>query len=1175
MDFSNWRELVWYCAKKCPLSRQNWRAMRLSLVLILASALQVQAYNSWAQDNVSLSFKNAPIQEVFMAIHKQTGYNFAYNESVISKANLVTIDVRNISLKEALAICFNNQPFQYEIEEKIIIIREKSNYKKIQPQSKLPLTIEIKGKVLNEKGEAVEGVTVRVKGSEISTITDKNGDFYLTGVDEHAVLVFTHVSLETLEVKIAGKTELEVKLKSKVSELVGVEIVNTGYQEIPKERATGSFVHINNQLINRSVTTNILERLDGITSGLLFNKNKTNVNQSDILIRGRNTLFADDKPLIVIDNFPFDGELQNINPNDVESITVLRDAASASIWGARSGNGVIVITTKKGSFSKKATIGATVNLTHVNKPDLFYQKWMPNEEWLEIEQFLYNRGAFNSALNSAYSYVPPAVEIMHKRKLNQISAEDSLHMIDALKSNDVRGDMLKYLYRPQFMQQYLASISGGSAVQKYYFSMGFDKNLESYKSNSYERFTINAKNTFATVDKRLNFSSSILISNNLRKSRSEFSPVAPYLRLADDNGNPLSVPTVSYRQSYTDTAGAGILLDWNYRPMEELEPVANRRQISYLVNLSTSYQIINGLSASAIYQYNRQTINNQILRKQESYYTRDLINRFSVVDHSSGYISYGVPLGAILDFTQSEYYSNCGRFQLNYEFNSSSIHQVNFLSGVEIREDVSESNDYRYYGYDIETKTNLNSTLDFLSPKPLYHSTGSARLPENSSSSYNINKFRSYYANFSYSLRRRYTLTASARRDESNLFGVKPNQKGVPLWHVGTGWELSREGFYQSSFLPYLKIRASFGYNGNVSRSVTAFLTASQDGFTNSWGQPTSSLINPPNPSLRWERIRITNFGLDFSMSNNAINGNIEFYQKKGIDLIGETEVAPQTGNVSFTGNSANTKTIGLDVALNIKPLSSKNAFQWEIYYLLSHAKQKVTEYKLQPRTNIEIVTATAQNPVVGYPYFAVFAYRWGGLDTLGNPMGIIDEKLSNNYPGITNSTDRSSIVFKGSGVPQWFGSMRNNFYWKGFALSLNLIYKLNYVFMRVSTTSSQFYSSSGYMYATDYKKRWQKPGDEKSTNVPAIVYPANSGADAIYSNSEVLVEKADHIRLQDIRLSYDANFNKGKIKKISVYSYISNLGILWRANHSGIDPDVNSGIPSPLSISFGIQCNL
>jgi TonB-linked SusC/RagA family outer membrane protein len=1171
MDFSNWRELVWYCAKKCPLSRQNWRAMRLSLVLILASVLQVQAYNSWAQDNVSLSFKNAPIQEVFMAIHKQTGYNFAYNESVISKANLVTIDVRNISLKEALAICFNNQPFQYEIEEKIIIIREKSNYKKIQPQSKLPLTIEIKGKVLNEKGEAVEGVTVRVKGSEISTITDKNGDFYLTGVDEHAVLVFTHVSLETLEVKIAGKTELEVKLKSKVSELVGVEIVNTGYQEIPKERATGSFVHINNQLINRSVTTNILERLDGITSGLLFNKNKTNVNQSDILIRGRNTLFADDKPLIVIDNFPFDGELQNINPNDVESITVLRDAASASIWGARSGNGVIVITTKKGSFSKKATINATVNLTHVNKPDLFYQKWMPNEEWLEVEQFLFNRGAFNSALNSKFAYVSPAVEIMQKRKLNQISSEDSAQMINALKSNDIRRDMLEYIYRPQLMQQYMASLSGGSSLHQYYFSIGFDRNLESYKSDSYRRFTINAKNSFTTLDKRFEISAGILLGNNVRKTGSKYSPSSPYLRLTDDNGNPASVPTPNYRLGYTDTAGAGMLLDWSYHPLDELSPNANRDQTSYIVNLSTSYQIVNGLSAALLYQHNRQVTNNQLLYQQDSYYARNLINRFSVVDYTTGNVKYGVPLGAILDFTQREYHSNKGRFQLAYEYKGNPIHNIHAIGGVEIRSDEAESHSYRYYGYDIETKTNANASIDFFTPQPTYHNNSSARIESGAGSSSSINKFRSYYANFSYSFRQKYTITASGRRDESNLFGVKPNQKGVPLWHAGAGWEISREQFYTSRLLPYLRLRISYGYNGNISQSVTALLTAETGGLNN-WQQVIATLINPPNPSLRWERIGITNVGIDFSAINKIVSGNVEFYYKKGIDLIGESELPPQTGNVSFTGNSANTQTHGMDIVLNLKPL--KKEFQWEINYLLSYAKQKVTGYKLPPRSNADIVTTTSRNPVVGYPYFAVFAYRWGGLDSLGNPTGLVDGKQSTNYTGIRNSTNRSSIAFLGSGVPQWFGSIRNNFYWRNFVLSFNIVYKLDYVFMRTSTTSSLYYSGSGYQYAIDYPKRWQQPGDENYTNVPSINYPSNSTRDAFYSNSEVLMEKADQVRLNDIRLSYEASYNRGKIKKISFYTYISNIGIIWKANRRGIDPDVNTGIPAPLSISFGAQCN-
>lgn len=1176
MDFSNWRELVWYCAKKCPLSRQNWRAMRLSLVLILASVLQVQAYYSWAQDNVSLSFKNAPIQEVFMAIHKQTGYNFAYNESVISKAKPVSISVINVSLKEALDICFQNQPITYEVEDKVIILRKKLQPVERNSEDKIPdANIDVKGRVLNENGEPIEGVTVKVKGTGISTITKNNGEFELNNIDKNAVLVFTHVAMETEVVNLAGRHELTVTLVGKINQLSTVEILSTGYQEVKKEHSTGSFVKVTNELLNRRVSTSLLDRLEGVVSGLSLNVNNKQYGQSDISIRGKSTLFGDPNPLIVLDNFPYDGDISTINPNDVESITILKDAAAASIWGARAGNGVIVITTKKGQHNKDVKIQMNNNLTIGGKPNLYYIPQVNTSDFIDVEIYLFEKGKYNSTINNGYERISPVVSILSQKRDGLITEEQANDAINRLRNIDTRKEIDKHFYRKSIFQQHSVSINGGSERQKYYLSVGYDRNLNNDVTNSYNRYTVNANNTSLLFNSKLEvFSNIIFSSSNTQINPQNYIPFSPYEQLKDESGDHLAVVgTSNFRLRYVDTAGQGKLLDWMYRPLDEINrTISKSTNTNYTFKLGISYKIINSVKLSADFQYGSGFTENNRLYKENSYFTRNMINMYSQIDWSTGNITRAIPLGAILDRFNSFYKSYNGRLQFTYSTKLGNDHSLNAIAGYEVKQYSSENRSQRLYGYNEETA--LSSLVDYVTRFKYYYSNTTSTIPTNTGQSATIDRFVSYFSAASYGYKNKYFITASARKDASNLFGVKPNQKGVPLWSVGGSWIISKEPFFHVvRGIDFLKLKTSYGYNGNVDKSISAYLTAAYFGSTNTWQAVFAEIQNPPNPSLRWEKVRNINTGIEFAAVKNRFAGEIDFWIKEGVDLIGNSPVAPQSGVTVFRGNSANTRTKGMDIMIHT--VNIDKAIKWSTAWLFNYITDKVTNYKVKQGTNSDIVSRNYFNPLEGFPYHSIFSYKWGGLDTLGNPTGFLGGHSSVDYAKIQASSDASELVYSGSAVPVYFGNIRNAFLWKSFEFSISISYEMGHYFRRNSLSNVDLYN--GAFRQADFDKRWQKPGDELTTYVPSLIYPANASRDRFYTYSEVLIEKADFIRLQDIRFSYLIRSKQANIpSNIRLYLYANNLGLIWRANKKGIDPEFpGTTPPNPKTIAIGINVDL
>lgn len=1148
--------------------------MRLTAILLFAACITASA-RTGAQ-TVSLSVKEARLEQVFKEIRRQTGYNFLYNEEWMRSAKKISVSVNRASLTSVLDLCFKDQPFTYTIIQKTIALKPKMAieiHSSIQEEmGQGPPSIDIRGRIVNEKGEPVIA-GVQVKGTNKGITTNDNGEFELKGIDDNAILVISGISIETFEVKVNGRSELALnaRIKSAVGENVTVE-VNTGYQRIPKERVTGSFEVVSNQLFNRSVTTNVLPRLEGVVPGLIFNRRIGGANNPDnISIRGISTLQSDQRPLIVVDNFPYDGDINNINPNDVDNVSVLKDAAAASIWGAKAGNGVIVITTKRGRYDQKLRITANSNIGIVEKPDLFYFPSFPASEFIGIEKFLFGKGYYNADLSNVnMPVVSPVVEILNRRKNGLITAADSATQLNALMNNDVRKDYEKYLYQRGLNWQNSISLSGGSNIMNYLFAVGYDKNISNLVGNEQDRVTIRSQNNLRPVKNlEVQFGTVITMAGAQNNSLGAAifadggkGNLYPYARLADENGKALATEKL-YRMAFRDTAGNGKLLPWTYKPLDELELADKQNHLTDLVlNAGAKYNFTSWLSAEVKYQLEKAYSNGRVYNSPQSFITRNRINEYTPPGGS--YTSSAVPFGGILDKTTGQLTSHSGRAQINVNKSFGTIHSIDGILGTEIRQTHSVSDRAFLYGYDDHLATYKNT--DLLNVYPTYFGS-SGNIPGELITKDKMNRFVSFYGNASYTLKSRYALSASARRDASNLFGTSTNNKWKPLWSVGSSWKLSGEDFYKLSFLPELKLKATYGYSGNVNNANPALLTLSALGTPNQFTNLTQyNINNPPNPTLRWEKVSMFNVGIEFALTRQIVSGTIEYYEKRSTDLISRVNADITTGFPDFVVNSASLKGHGVDVNLVSKNID-RRYFKWSTNLLFSYNTNKVEKYLLN-RTAKDYLTEEI-TPLVGENAYSLIAGRWGGLDPAnGDPRGYVDGKISSDYAQIANSVNIADFVIKGSSRPLIFGAFRNTVSWKSFSVSANIMYRFKYYFRRPSAISyntlASFWDVAGY---SDYINRWQKPGDEANTNVPSFAYPINGNRDNFYKSSEAVVEKGDHIRLQDINLSYSLN------KRFSFYAYISNLGVIWKATSYKIDPDY--GTPLPKSYSLGVKIEL
>ncbi len=1036
----------------------------------------------------------------------------------------------------------------------------------------------IEGKVVNDStGLSVSGASIYIIGGA-TTQSRGDGSFILTTNIAQPVLIITASGFKPDTLSITNKSSgLLIQLKP-VHVLLKEVTINTGYQQLSPEKTTGSFETINSRLLNRSVSNNILSRLEGVASGFYVDNSK---DKAGFFIRGLSTLRAETQPLIILDNFPYDGDINNIDPDNIETITVLRDAGAASIWGAKAANGILVITSKKGKYGQGKNVSFAVNYTLGKKPDILKSNdFMSSADFMGVEKFLFEKGYYNADLSNQFSYpvVSPLVEMLALERSGSITAQQVSDSMTLWAKQDVRHDYLRYLYQPMLMQQYSTALSGGSSAMNYMFSLNYDKTRTNIVGNEGYRGNINIRLGFKPTAKlELQTAMQYTIGSDDFNGFSSIQASAfkariyPYARLADDAGNPIAV-IKQYRSAYVDTAGAGVLLDWKYRPLEEQRLADNnfyRRDLQ--ASLGFKYTFNNQLSAELKAQWQQSSNENRYHYSVATFYARDLINRFT--NRAAGNtIVRNIPVGGVLDAQDIRFVSGALRGQINYNSSLTKDLELSALAGFEAREVRENGESERTYGWDANRLTYAN--VDPTRFYNLWENLGGDVIISGKSFTNTTNRFVSWFGNAAWNYRKKYLLSGSVRKDASNLFGVNTNQKWNPFWSVGGAWKLSREKFYRFNTLPELSIRVTYGFSGNIipGQSALPILSYSENSVI---PVPYAAVNNAPNPSLRWEQTGTLNLAADFVMKGERLSGTIEYYKKHSSDLFTPMPLDPTLGIRSQVLNAASLISRGVNIKLSATPIKKK--VQWQVDFLLDHVTNKVTKFfNENVNKGAYIGYGTGITPLQGKDPYALISYKWAGLDPqTGDPLGYVNDTLSRDYAALVRPTSFDDMVIKGSTRPKWYGSLRNGFSYREFTISCNIRYAFAYYFRRRGMSYSAMFSQ--WNMSAEYAERWQKPGDEKHTNVPSLVYPFDSRRDDFYFYSEATVEKGDHVRLQDILLQYRLSGLRSKmsfIRNAELSLYLNNLGIIWRANNKKLDPAFGLNVPTPLNISLGLRTN-
>ncbi len=1189
----------------CLVGSKMWLIMKLTVVMLIIFCLQATGASYSQSQKISMQLEETALVDLFEKLEVETEYRFIYYSPDIKDKLSVSGVFKDASIKDVLDKCLENTGLSYGIDGNHIIIKP-APPKPVIPQK--PKTITITGKVTDENGEPLPYVNIYIKGDTQGVITDPKGNYSISVEQkEDMVLVASFIGFVTKEFEVAGRTTINLMLSADIADLD--EVVVTGYQTISTERATGSFENVKvESVLEQRTATNVMSVLEGEVNGLLFDQT-ANGSAPEISLRGI-TSFEDGEnqnmPLLVIDGFPVNNGVSateaasgvdniynimgNMNPNDIESISVLKDAAAASIWGARAANGVIVITTKRGKKSDKPNFTFTSALSIAEAPDYSDAYYASGSEMLELDKWLFD--------NSTSAVSAPVLDDESGRRLyskgkdlyynyaNGLISEGEFNTIENnLKQNDIVKEYSDLFLRNYTQQQYTLSVSQGSDVFNYYASLNYtdEKSFNKGTGNQSYQTLINLS---AEIVKGVKLSTKINYSvRDIENNGADaLSNLAPYERILDINGDYVPMNASGPRAFAKDDVVArmgDIPYDWDYNVKRDFDNYDNTTEVRNSdIQVKLDVDILKGLKAELSYNHRYGSREVSDYQNEEIFLNRDRYFQYAKFDSDGNFTGEtGYPTGGTLEGSYQSTSSSDYRALLNYSgyLDNSNEHFITAIAGIDYKEDKMNLRDLeKLYGYDPNVLT--NSPMDLFQED--YHTWygEDTRFEGDVSAAVkkDENRYLSNYFNLGYTFKERYNLTGSWRLDDSNLFGSSDKYRNVPLWSVGAKWRMAEENFLNIPFLNRLDLRLSYGTGGRINRSTSPFLTfkrlSNPDFLTN---VNYARIQDRRNPELRWETTTTLNAGFDFAMLNNRLSGSFEYYNRYTKDLMGTNPINPTYGVPSLQMNYGEISNKGFDVNLNYRLIQAKD-LSWNIGLLMSHNVNKVEEYNGQDYTT-RYLSGSTDNVVQGYAIDEVYSYRWAGLSPVdGSPQlyvldrnpddAAVDDDDQYDIIGI-NDTDveitKEDLMYIGHLTPKYYGSLSNSFRYKGLTLDLLLTYKLGHKFRTTSIyPNSQISNYTSSFIHEDAMDRWEKPGDENTTNVPAFTTSSNQNADNFYANSDIMYEDASHIRIQSIGLSYQLDkkiLDKTFIKGVTVGANARNLGLLWKATDKDIDPEINN----------------
>ena len=818
--------------------------------------------------------------------------------------------------------------------------------------------------------------------STIGVITNIDGQFSISIPEGVTRFYCSYVGYDVLEVKlIPGKNKYDITLQPSAHMLDAVVV--TGYQTVERRKLTAavSKIDISDQMMG--ATKSIDQALAGQIAGLsVSNISGTPGAPAKIRIRGTSSLNGTQDPLWVLDGIPLEGtnipnmevlkDIDNIgqtaiaglNPADIDNITVLKDAAATAIYGARAANGVIVITTKKGKVGKPV-INFSTKLTYSPKLNIDRLNLLNSEEKVGLELDLLASGyPYRETKGEVYRIISGLGELNNFKDggWNALSSS-AQSAINKLKATNT--DWSDILFRDAFTQEYNLSLSGGSEKATYYTSFGYMKENGNVPNVSAERLNLVMKTSYK-VNSILKVGASMFAN---RRKNSSYLPDSDgltnpifYSRLA----NPYFTPYNEHgNYNYDIDVENDVDMDFGFNPFEELKNTTNETTINGLSSIFDAELRFDDrfkFTTQLGLQLDKTSI--EKIADEESFAMRK-----EKKNHRSNGVTY-LPAGGFHKANENSLSQLTWKAMGEYRDTYNDIHEFEAMVGTEIRKTWEEKLYSAGYGFDRKTLT----TKPIIFPEE----SQAFKLHEKA---HVENAYVSAFSTLSYSLLNRYTLGGSIRFDGSDLFGVDKKYRYLPLYSVSGLWRISQEPFMAGAkWIDNLVVRASYGLQGNIDKNTSPFLLGNYriENILPGGSEDMIDVSGAPNKKLRWEKTHSVNAGFDFAVLNQAINLSVDYYYRKGVDLIGTQMLPLETGFEMLTVNWASMRNQGVEVALSTRNVHTKN-FMWTTNFNFAYNNNKVLK---------EALREDALEPGrEGYPAGALFALKTAGLDEEGYPM--------------------------------------------------------------------------------------------------------------------------------------------------------------------------------------------
>lgn len=1084
-----------------------------------------------------------------------------------------------------------------------------------------------KGQVVDDIGEPLPGATVKVRGTKLGTTTDKNGRFSLAipdfATDKTYYLDINFVGMKKKSVRFHENSNgMRVAMESDENTLDEVEVVETGYGRLPRKDMVGAFTTVKAEDVLMPAYQSIDQMLQGKIAGLMVVNSSSRVGQAPkISIRGRSTILGNTDPLWVVDGVIQDdpisidasaamttdmkeligSQVSWLNPQDIETITVLKDASATAIYGSKASNGVIVITTKKGK-AERMSIRYSTNLSVSVRPTYQLFDFMNSKERIQFSKEAYDAGVRyqGDPLPQIYTYEG----LMNMFNKNQISEADFMKQMERLET--VNTDWLKILCRNSFSQNHNLSIAGGTEKVTYNASFGYQDSKGTEKGNDQDQFTTRL-NIGVQFNKRLRGSFSINGSIRNSKGYRGVSPQSYALATSravpcyDENGD-----RVFYKQYYTYQLNKSLGSNnmYGYNVLNEMDNSYSKNKAStFNASANIDYKVLDWLNYQLVGSLSQSTNDMESFLGERTSTIEMLYRGYPVGGAEPGsdlFKAALLPFGGQLTNNNSSMLSLNMQHKLVASKTFNEIHRFNMMLGMEVRSSKSKGKANNVWGFVPERGESLVSPSlpEDVTPIGGAQSIGWGALRQlfegGWSSTNTTSNYMSFFGTFAYSLMNRYVVNMNVRSDASNRFGQDVNKQFDPTYSFGFSWKIAEEKFIKDhvKWLNQLNLRATYGIQGNVVNSVSPDLIAQYGGILAGYNEYYTTISSLPNPYLKWERTRTWNLGMDMQVFN-GISMSLEYYGRRSNAVI-EQDVAEEYGMGTLKLNGGIIYNHGLEYTLNITPVKTKD-LTVNIGFNASKNWNKTETDDRTARadelTHRDFISGNSNRPLKkGYPLNAFWSYDFIGLDhETGLPMfnNATVEKVSED-----KSIDPTTfLVYSGQTEPYFTGGINPRVRWKDLQLSASFALILGSK-KRLPNPYSAF--TSGKMpsplsnLSKELTERWKQPGDEAHTNIPGLytsvvdilnLYtPDGLFTDrySMWSNSTARIVSGSFLRCTQLSFSYylpKAICQKLHATSISVSGNTNNLFVIASKKWNGFDPELGNSI-QPRIFSFGLSAS-